>query len=74
MEKWISKWLQCILRDKDFNEKGVQSPLSYSCLRRRFNLLAFNNPSGTSPFLYICFVVFSVWQCVVYDSNFDLHI
>ena len=26
------------------------------------------------PFLYIYFVEFSVWQCVVYDSNFDLHI
>ena len=25
MEKWVSKWLECILRDNDFNERGVQS-------------------------------------------------
>ena len=24
--------------------------------------------------MYIYFVVFSLWQCVVYDSNFDLHL
>ena len=24
--------------------------------------------------LYIYFIVFSLWQCVVYDSIFDLHL
>ena len=48
------------------------------CLRRRFKPLAFSAPSlrkqplWVQPFLYIYFVVFSIWQCVVYDSNFDL--
>ena len=32
-----------------------------------------NNPSGSSPFCtYIS--LFSIWQCVVYDPNFDLHL
>ena len=29
MEKWVSKWLECILRDKDFNEWGF-NPLSHT--------------------------------------------
>ena len=63
MEKWASKWLQCILRDKNFNEKGVQYPLSYSCLRRRFNPLAFNNP----PFcIYISlYLVYGNVLCMI---------
>ena len=78
------KWLECFLRYKDFNEKGVQSPLSYSS-----HVAAFAVGSSLSlsvlpslrkhslwvqPFLYIYFVVFGIWQCVVHDSNFDLHI
>ena len=32
-----------------------------------------NNPSWSSPFCtYI--LLFSTWQCVVYDSKFDLHL
>ena len=30
MEKWVSKLLEMHSRDKDFKERGVQSPLSYS--------------------------------------------
>ena len=49
------------------------------CLRYRFKPLAFsappfvNNPSGSSP---VCTYIslFSIWQCVVYDSNFDLQL
>ena len=42
--------------------------------------VSLNNPSsGGYKFvefvlLYIYFVVFSLWPCVVYDSNFDLHL
>ena len=31
-------------------------------------------PVWDQPFLYIYFVVFSIWQCVVYGLNFDLHL
>ena len=49
------------------------------CLRHRFKALAFSvhlrkQPLWVQPFLYIYFVIFSLWQCVVYDSNFDLHL
>ena len=49
------------------------------CLRHRFKPLAFSvplrkQPHWVQPFWYIYFVVFSLWQCVVYDSNFDLHL
>ena len=60
MEKWFLNGLKCILRDKDFNERGSQSPyilFLYRCLRPRFKPLAFsapppfvNNHSGSSPF------------------------
>ena len=62
MEKWASKWLECILRDKDFNEWGVQSPshtISTSMLAPLVQAFGFqcpppppfaNNPSGSSPF------------------------
>ena len=49
------------------------------CLRCRFKPLAFSaplrkQPLWVQPFLYIYFVVFSIWQCVVYDLKFDLHL
>ena len=60
MEKWVSKWLECILRDIDFNERGVPSPLLYSshvaaCAVGSNLWLSVpspfvNNPSGPSPF------------------------
>ena len=62
MEKWVSKWLEMLLRGKDLNERGFNPPLipfPCCCLRRRFKPLAFsappphpwvNNPSGSSPF------------------------
>ena len=60
MEKWVSKWLDCILRDKDFNERGVQSPHLYSshvaaCAVGSSIWLSVpppfvNNPSGPSPY------------------------
>ena len=74
--------LKCILRDKDFNERGIQYPLSYSshvaaCVVGVSLWLSMppfrKQPLWVQPFLYIYFVVFSIWQCVVYDSNFDLH-
>ena len=72
MENGFLNGLKCILRDILFLRR---------CLRHRFKPLAFsaphplvNNPSGSRPFLYIYFIVFSLWQCVVYDSNFDLHL
>ena len=63
MEKLVSKWFECILRDKDFNETGVQSPISYSsyvaaCAVGSILWLSVpppfvNNPSGSSPFAHI---------------------
>ena len=53
----------------------------HRCLRPRFKPLAFSappplrkQPLWVQPFLYIYFVVFSLWRCVVNDSNFDLHL
>ena len=31
-------------------------------------------PLWVQPFLYIYFVVFSLWRCVVNDSNFDVYL
>ena len=75
--------LKCILRDKDFNEKF--NPLSHTLPTSLLVLLvqAFGfqcppplrkQPLWIQFFMYIYFVVFSIWQCVVYDSNFDLHL
>ena len=60
MEKWVSKGLKCILRDKDFNERGSQSPLHTlptSLLAPSVQAFGFqcpppfvNNHSGSSPF------------------------
>ena len=33
-----------------------------------------NHSLWVQPFLFIYFVVFSLCQCVVYDSNFDFHL
>ena len=76
--------LKCILRDKDFNERGSQSPLHTlptSLLAPSVQALAFSAPPPplrkplcVQPFLYIYFVVFSLWRCVVNDSNFDLRL
>ena len=75
--------LKCILKDKDFNER-VQPPshtLPTSLLAPSVKAVGFQRPPPplkqvlwVQPFLYIYFVVFSSWQCVVYDSNFDLHL
>ena len=52
----------------------------HRCLRPRFKPLAFSvpplgkQPLWVKPFLYIYFVVLSLWRCVVNDSNFDLHL
>ena len=80
---WFLNGLKCILRDKDFNESGVQSPshtLPTSLLAPSVQAFDFQSPPPLSkqplwvqPFLYIYSVVFSLWQYVVYDSNFDLH-
>ena len=73
---------------KDLNERGFNPPLILfprRCLRRRFKPLAFSappppthtlrkQPLWVQPFLFIYIVVFSIWQCVVYDSNFGLHL
>ena len=79
MEKWV-----CILRDKDFNERGSQSPLHSlptSLLAPSVQAFGFQcppplrkQPLWVQPFLYIYFVIFSLWQCVVNDSNFVLHL
>ena len=75
--------LKCILRDKDFNERGSQSPLHTlptSLLAPSVQAFGFQSPHlrkqplWVQPLLYICFVVFSLWQCFVNDSNFDLHL
>ena len=60
-----------------FNPPLIRFPRRY--LRHRFKPLTFivhlrKQPLLVQPFLYIFFVVFSLWQCVVYDSNFDLHL
>ena len=60
MEKWVSKWLQM----HSVQTFGFQFPPPP--LRKQ--------PLWVQPFLYIYFVVFSIWQCVVYDSKFNLHL
>ena len=86
MEKWFLNGLKCILRDKDFNERGSQSPLHtlpISLLAPSVQAFGFQcpppppprkQPLWVQPFLYIYFVVFCLWRCVVNDSNFDLHL
>ena len=84
MEKWLLNGLKCILRDKDFNERGSQSPLHtlpISLLAPSVQAFGFQcppplrkQPLWVQPFLYIYFVVFCLWRCVVNDSNFDLHL
>ena len=81
MENGFLNGLKCILRGKDFNERGVNPSLILfprRCFRRQFKPLAFSTPPPplrkqsllVQPFLYIYFVVFSIWQCFVYDSTF----
>ena len=77
MKKWVYKWLECILRDKDFNESGFNPPsqtLPTSLLAQSVQSFSFQRPHPpplrkqplwVQPFLYIYFVVFSIWQCVV---------
>ena len=72
MEKWVSKWLEM---------HSQRHTLPTSLLAPSVQAFGFqcppplvNNPSGIRQVLYIYFVVFSLWQCVVYDSNFDLHL
>ena len=74
MEKWVSKWLEM---------HSQRHTLPTSLLAQSVQVFGFqcpppphlvNNPSGSRPFLYIYFIVFSLWQCVMYDSNFDLHL
>ena len=56
MEKWVSKCLTCILRDKNFNESGFNLPLIlFAPLVHAFDFqcplpLFINNPSVSSPF------------------------
>ena len=77
--------LKCILRDKDLNERGFNPPSSHTLPTSLLapSVQAFGSqcplplrkqPLWVQPFLYIHFVVFSILQCVVYDSNFDLHL
>ena len=73
MEKWVSKWLEM------HSQRHTLSTLMLAPSVQAFGFQCpppplVNNPSGPRPFLYIYFVVFSLWQCVVYDSNFDLHL
>ena len=84
MENGFLNGLKCIHRDKDFNERGSQSPLHTlptSLLAPLVQVFGFSappplrkQPLWVQPFLYIYFVVFSLWRCVVNDSNFDLHL
>ena len=85
MEKWVSKWLEMHSQRQNFlRREGFNPPLILfprRCLRRWFKHLAFSappplrkQPLWVQPILHIYFVVFSLWQCVVYDSNFDLHL
>ena len=46
----------------------------HRCLRPRFKSPLRKQPLWVQPFLYIYFVVFSLWRCVVNDSNFDFHL
>ena len=62
MKKWVYKWLECILIDKDFNESGFNPPsqtLPTSLLAQSVQSFSFqrphphpfvNNHSGSSPF------------------------
>ena len=69
MENGFLNGLKCILRVKDFNERGFTPPIILfprCCLRSRFKPLAFSAPSPIrkqplwfQPFLYIYSVVFS---------------
>ena len=62
MEKWVSKWLECILRDQDFDDRGfnlLSHNLPTSLLAPSVQAFGFqcpphppfvNNPSVSSPF------------------------
>ena len=79
MEKWFSKWLEM-----HFNERGCNPPshtLPMSLLASSVQAFGFQcplplrkQPLWVQPFLYIYLIVFSIRQCVVYDSKFDLHL
>ena len=73
MEKWVSKWLEMHSQRHTLPTSllapSVQA-FGFQCPPRPL----VNNLSGSRPFLYIYIIVFSLWQCVVYDSNFDLHL
>ena len=85
MEKWVSKWLE-MHSQRQILMRGGSIPslilFPHRCLRRRFKPLAFSAsppPPGNQPlwvkhFLYIYFVAFNIWQCVMFDSNFNLHL
>ena len=85
MKNGFLNGLKCILRGKDLNEWGLQPPsntLPMTLLAPSVQAFGFQcpppplrkQPLWVQPFLYIYFVVFSLWQCVVYDSNFDLQL
>ena len=83
MEKWVSKWLEMHSQRQRFQREGGSiHTLPTSLLALSVQAFGFQCPPPplrkkilwVQPFLHIYFVVFSIWQCVVYDSNFDLHL
>ena len=65
MEKWVSKRLEM---------HSQRYTLPTSLLAPSIQAFVFQCPLPTlanNP-LWVYFVVFSLWQCVAYDSNFDI--
>ena len=77
MEKLVSKWLEMHINERGYNPSSHSLPtwlLALSVQAFGFQCPLRKQPLWVQPFLYIYFVVFSIWQCVVYDLKFDLHL
>ena len=76
MEKWVSKWLEMHSQRQRFFTYSyyVAACALGSSLWLSVPSPLCKQPLWVQPFLYIYFVVFILWRCVVNDSNFDLHL